>query len=177
MRPQLVSLIALFALGACETVSVAPYSPSPDNVAALQQRVQAGGTRLALGTVSTGSNVPSAINCRGVNLDVAQGRSLSDYLRDAIQQELMLAGGLGSSPAETLSIAIDSVRLTTSPTGSWLLSATVTPASGLPFSVAHDHAFKSSFVGSSACPMAGAAFGFAVRGLIQKIVTHPDLPK
>jgi len=173
------ALGVVLALGACETTTSYPYQPSTQNVMAFQTALAPSNTKVQLGAFTRDPAINTTPNCRLLGpIDVAPGKSMEVYIRDALQTELFQAGVLSSTAGTTINGRIDAVDLGTMGTGSWgitlTLTSTVDPTG---YQVSTAFPFSSSFSAVSACKNASAAFGPAVNDLIGKAVANPGFAR
>ncbi|MGH6978975.1 MAG: hypothetical protein ACRED4_06765 [Brevundimonas sp.] len=169
-----LSCVAL-AVAGCETTTSYPYQPSTQNVMAFQSALAPSNTKVQLGAFTRDPGINTTPACRMMGpIDVAPGKSMEVYIRDAMQAELFQAGVLSSTTGSSISGRIDAVDLNTLGTGSWSLTMTLTSsADPTGYQVATVFPFSSSFSAVSACKNASAAFGPAVNDLISKAVSNP----
>jgi len=88
-----ITLIATSAiLAGCSTINSSPYRASTSNVISIQQALAPSGAQLNVGTFSVAPGVDETLNCRLLGpIDVAAGKSVSTYIKEAFQDELFLA--------------------------------------------------------------------------------------
>lgn len=169
------AIAAMLPLAACETTTSYPYQPSTTNVMAFQSALRPSNTKVMVGPFTRDPGINTTPNCRLMGpVDVSPGKSMEQYLHDAMQTELFQAGVVDSAASTTITGRIDAVDLNSVGTGSWTL--TVTFASNLDqtgYQVTTVFPFSSSFSAVSACNNAAAAFGPAVNDLIGKAVADP----
>ena len=174
-----LSLVCAGALLAgCETTSSMPYQASTQNVIGVQNRLKASDAKVRLGlfTAAPGVDKPT---CRAAGqLDVAPGKSLEGYIRDALQTELFMAGVYDESKGATISGRVEKVDVNTFGTGSWSLTMSVSStADAAGYTVSNSYPFASSFSAVSACQNAATAFNPAVQELLGKVVNHPGFSR
>jgi hypothetical protein len=165
-------------LGACETTTSLPYQVSTQNVITAQSAAKASNAKVTLGafTAAAGAKKP---NCRLMGeVDVAPGKSIEVYIRDALQSELFMAGAYDQASPVTITGRLDEVDVNTVGTGSWTVAMTVTStADPTGYSVTSTYPFASSFSAAGACKNAAAAFNPAVQELLGKVVSNPGFRK
>src|SRR6056297_1645211 len=115
MNMNLISrffLLGALALAAgCETTNSIPYNPSTENVIAIQSAVAADEDRMRLGSFAMAQGVDEEPLCRLMGpVRVAPGKSMPDYIRDAFQQELFLAGVYDSKAGILISGSINALE-------------------------------------------------------------------
>lgn len=163
---------ASFLLTACETTSSSPYKASTQNVIGLKSTLASRGATVRLAEFTSASGVPDKPMCRGLGpVDVAPGKTLPQFVREAMQEELFLAGAYDDAANVAVRARIDAVEMDSFGTGAWRLTMTVSSdrdPSG--YQVSTDYPFASSFSAISACRNAANAFGPAVQDLLGKVV-------
>lgn len=174
MKKTLAAITATIALAACESTSSLPYTVSTQNVLAAQAALTAADATLSVGsfTASAGVQKPT---CRMMGqLDVAPGKDLATFIRDALEAELFQTGRLQSGSVP-INGAIERVEVDSFGTGSWIIDARVfSDANPQGYRVSSTYPFSSSFSAYSACQNAATAFNPAVQALLSEIVTHPQ---
>jgi hypothetical protein len=180
MKLKLLALAGVaMSLAACETTTSYPYQPSTQNVMAFQSALAPSNTKVQLGAFTRDPGINTTPACRMMGpIDVAPGKSMEQYLKDAFQTELFQAGVLSANSGATINGRIDAVDLNTVGTGSWSLTMTLTSsADATGYQVSTSFPFSSSFSAVSACKNASAAFGPAVNDLISKAVSNPGFSR
>jgi hypothetical protein len=180
MKPVAISALIACALvlSACETTTAIPYQPSTQNVITAQRTLKPNATKVTLGafTASGGTDKPT---CRAAGtLDIAPGKSVESYIREAFQTELFTAGGYDEGAGVSITGNLDTLAVDTFGTGKWTLQVTVkSTAYPQGYTVSTVYPFASSFSAVSACQNATTAFNPAVQELLGKIVASPDFAK
>lgn len=178
IRP-ILALCAVLALAACETTTAIPYQASTQNVISAQRTLKPANTKVTLGAFTANGTEAEKPTCRAMGqLDVAPGKSVEAFIRDAFQSELFMAGAYDEASAASISGQVDRVEVNTMGTGSWTLAITV-KSTTFPegYSVTTTFPFASSFSAISACQNAVSAFNPAVQDLLGKVVSHPNFGK
>lgn len=166
---------AALSLAACETTTSYPYQPSMQNVMAFQSALKPSNTKVQIGNFTRDPAINTTPTCRMMGpVDVAPGKTVETYLRDAFQSELFQAGVLDSSSEAIINGRLDALDMDSFGTGSWSLTLTLTSSlDPTGYQVTNSYPFSSSFSAVSACNNAAAAFGPAVNDLIGKAVADP----
>lgn len=180
MKLKLLALAGVaMSLAACETTTSYPYQPSTQNVMAFQSALRPSNTKVQLGAFTRAAEINTTPACRMMGpVDVAPGKTVETYLRDAFQAELFQAGVLDASNGAVVTGRLDALDLDSFGTGSW--SMTLTLNSNLDqagYQVSNTYPFSSSFSAVSACNNAAAAFGPAVNDLIGKAIADPGFKR
>jgi hypothetical protein len=157
-------------LAGCETTASYPYQPSTRNVIALQSKAKTTELRKSVAAFDAAPGLVGRPTCRAMGpVDVAPGKSVPQYIAEALQQELFLAG-LYDVGAAKISGTVNEIKLDTVGSGSWTISVTVrSPAYPDGYTVITRYEFSSSWSAASACQNAAAAFSPAVQDLLGKI--------
>lgn len=157
---------------ACESTSSLPYQISTQNVIAAQQVVGASNVEVNVGpfTASEGVSKPT---CRlAGQLDIAPGKDVETFIRDAFESELFATGAYNRNGV-TISGNIESVEVNTVGTGSWTIAMSVrSEADPQGYRVTATHTFATSFSAYAACQNAATAFNPAVQTLLGNVVQH-----
>lgn len=169
------ALLVVIPLAGCETTTSFPYQPSTQNVMAFQTALRPNGAKVMVGAFTRDEAINTTPNCRMLGpVDVAPGKSMEQYIQDAVQTEMFQAGVVDSAARATITGRIDAVDLNTVGTGSWTIAMTMTSnLDQTGYQVSTTYPFSSSFSAMSACNNAAAAFGPAVNDLISKIIADP----
>ena len=181
MRPahQIGAICALGALlAACDTTSaLVPYQPSTRNVLAAQGALRASEGQVSVGAFTATTDVSPPL-CRGLGaLDVSPGRSIPDFIQEALQTELFTAG-VYDADAPAITGSVDELEVNTFGTGSWTIALTVrSPSHPTGYQVRTDYAFSTSSFVYAACRNATSAFNPAVQDLLSRVVNHPEFPR
>lgn len=180
MKLKMLALVGVaLSLAACETTTSFPYQASTQNVMAFQNALKPSNTKVQLGAFTRDPAINTTPTCRMMGpIDVAPGKTVETYLRDAFQTELFQAGVLDSSSGAIITGRLDALNMDSVGTGSW--SLTITLASNLDptgYQVTNNYEFSSSFSAVSACNNAAAAFGPAVNDLIGKAIADPGFKR
>lgn len=166
--------ISALVLAACETTTAIPYQASTQNVITTQTTTRAANTKVTLGAFTAGAGAKKPTCRLAGEVDVAPGKSIEVFIRDAMQTELFMAGAYDPAAPTTVRGNLDKVDLSTVGTGSWTLGLTVTSsADPAGYSVTTTYPFASSFSAAGACKNATAAFNPAVQDLLGKVVSNP----
>ena len=165
---------ALFMLVACETTSTAPYSPSTQNVLALQSAFAPTSSKISVGDFTAPDTVDSTPACRAAGpLDMTQGKGIPAYIKEAFQQELFLAQAYAGDAPVTVKATVDRVVVSTFGTGAWEIDLSISSNVSAGYKVSTAYSFSSSFSAVSACRNASDAFAPAIRELLAKVIADP----
>lgn len=156
MKKLLIAALATVAyipLAACNTTSpIAAYTPATSNVLAFQAALKPTNTTVRVGDFSAAPGI-KAPGCRMVGaLDVTAGKTLEQYLKDALQTDLFTAQVYDVNSPVVINGRLDEIKVNTFGTGSWTLGLQVTsnkdPAG---YHVTAVRTFKTSYVAEAAC--------------------------
>lgn len=169
-----ISSVILFTEG-CSTTNSVPYKASTSNVITIQQSLGKSGKKVSLGSITAAKGINEAPVCRLMGpVNVAPGKTLSQYIKDAFQEELFLAGVYSPNAPSVINATITSLDFSSVSPASWKISMAVKSNNSSGYSVSANYPFNTSFDAYSACKNVANAFGPAVQTLIKKIVTHPQ---
>lgn len=180
MKLKLLTLAGVaMSLAACETTTSYPYQASTQNVMAFQSALKPSNTKVQLGAFTRNADINTTPACRMMGpIDVAPGKTVETYLRDAFQTELFQAGVLDASSGAVITGRLDALDLDSIGTGNWSLTLTLTSnLDQTGYRVSNSYPFSSSFSAPSACNNAAAAFGPAVNDLIGKAIADPGFKR
>jgi hypothetical protein len=174
-----ISAAALMSVAACNTTSpVAAYTPATGNVLAFQGALKPTNTVVRVGDFTTTPGV-KAPGCRMVgSLDVTAGKSLDQYMKDALQADLFAAQVYDVNAPVIINGRLDELKANTFGTGSWTISMQVTSnLDPVGYRVTAVHTFKTSYMAEAACQNATNAFGPTVQDLMAQVVGNPGFAK
>ncbi|MDO8411717.1 MAG: hypothetical protein Q7S93_16815 [Phenylobacterium sp.] len=171
---------AMFSvLAACNTTSpVSAYTPATANILAFQSALKPSGATVRVGEFSAAPGI-EAPGCRMVgSLDVTAGKSLEQYLKDALQTDLFTAGVYSVESPVIIDGRIDQLEVNTFGTGSWTLGMQVSSNRDPEgYHVTAVRNFKTSYVAEAACTNATNAFAPTVQDLMAQVVNNPGFLK
>jgi predicted small lipoprotein YifL len=174
-----VCAAALSALAACNTTSpVALYTPATSNVLAFQSALKPTNTTVRVGDFTAAADA-KAPGCRMVgSLDVTAGKSLEQYLKDALQTDLFTAQVYDVNSPVVINGRLDEIKVNTFGTGSWTLGMQITSnRDPTGYHVTAIRTFKTSYVAEAACHNATNAFLPTVQDLMGQVVGNPGFAK
>jgi hypothetical protein len=180
MRKLAVICAALGAmtLAACDTTSpVAQYTPSTSNILAIQSSLRPTNTTVQVGDFTAD---PTAVKpgCRlAGGLDVTAGKTLEEYMKDALQSELFAAGAYDVKSPNVISGRLTLIRVNTFGTGAWTLGMDVKSNSSAGYHVEVTRPFASSYMATAACQNAVNAFAPTVQALFASMIADPGFTK
>ncbi|WP_254618733.1 hypothetical protein [Vibrio metschnikovii] len=170
----LVVSVAAIASG-CSTTNSIPYKASTANVIAIQQTLESQGKQVSVGTVSMMHGVEESPTCRLFGpVEVAPGKSLAQYIKDAFIEELFMAKAYSPTSQSVINAEIESIKFSSFSPASWDIAMSVSSSNSPGYSVSVNYGFDTSWDAYSACKNVAHAFGPAVQALLGKVVTHPQ---
>jgi hypothetical protein len=161
-------------LTGCETTNSIPYKASPTNIIAIQQSLQS--RKVSVGDVAMAPGVDDRPLCRMMGpVEVAPGRTPSQYIKDAFQEELLMAQAydVKGTPIEG---RIEEMSFSSVSPAYWQITMTVQSPADKGYKVTVKYPFDTSFTAFGACKNVADAFGPAVQELLKQVVTHPQFP-
>lgn len=163
---------ALLAAG-CETTNSIPYKASTTNVITIQQSMQAQGKKVSIGQVDAATGVDQNPNCRLVGpVTVAPGKSLAQYIKEAMTEELFLAQVYQPNAASVLDARIEELSFSSTSPAYWSIKLNVKSNHSEGYTVAVKYGFDTSWSAQSACKNVTDAFGPAIQELLKQVVTN-----
>ena len=167
--PLLLILVAL--LSGCSTYAGSRYSIRADNVTALRNL---SGKTINVGVFTSTKPGLSEIMCRGVGpIKTPDGEPFSEFIRKALNDELVIANAFSSTAPVTLTGNLDEINFS-STSGDWNISLTVKSPNGKSMAVTENYSYTTSFYGETACNQTAQALMPAVQNLIGKLVRSPE---
>lgn len=169
------ALGAALVLSGCSTTNSIPYKASTANVIKMQQVLKESGKTLNVGTISTAEGVSESPMCRLMGpVKVAPGKTMTQYIADALQEELFMAQVYDVTSPSTLSAQVTELSFSSVYPATWTIGMDLSSNNGTSYSVNTKYEFNTSWDAYSACKNVADAFGPAVQDLIGKIVNAPE---
>ena len=171
MKKIIVILFAMTSLTGCETTNSISYKASASNVFAFQKKLNAEGKKVSVGKVTVSNGVDEKPNCRLMGpIVVAPGKQISQYVKEALQEELMLANSFDPSSNIVLDAEIDELSFNSVSPAGWKIGLKIQSNKSQGYKVAVDYKFDTSWTAANGCKNAADAFGPAVQELLKKII-------
>ncbi len=175
VRALLQEKICLSMITGCSTTNSVPYKASTSNVITIQQSLGKMGKKVSIGNIIAAKGIDESPVCRLMGpVNVAPGKTLSQYIKDAFQEELFLAGVYSPNAPSKISGTITSLDFSSVSPANWDITMAVKSNNSSGYSVSAKYPFNTSFDAYSAYKNVANAFGPAVQTLIKKVVTHPQ---
>jgi ABC-type uncharacterized transport system auxiliary subunit len=177
MNKSALSAIALAAgvLAGCQTTNSIPYKASTTNIITIQQTLQAQNKKVSVAGVAMAPGVEESPTCRLFGpIKVAPGKSPTEYIRDAMQEELFAAGVYQPNSPNAISGRIEALSFSSVTPANWTISMSVKTPSSPGYTVTTKYNFDTSWTADAACKNVADAFGPAVQDLLKQVVTNPQ---
>ena len=159
-------------LGGCETTNSIPYKASTETVISIQQTMQAQGKKVSLGKVAFAPGVEESPTCRLLGpVKVAPGKTPSQYIKDAFQEELFMAQVYQPKAPNVIDGRIEALSFSSMSPAIWNITMTVKSNVSDGYTVTTKYPFDTSWTAYSACKNVADAFGPAVQELLKAVVT------
>lgn len=166
---------AAILLTGCETTNSIPYKASTENVIAIQQTMQARNKKVSLGSVTMKPGVTESPMCRLMGpVKVAPGKTPTQYIREAFQEELFMAQAYAPDSPTVIDATVDTLSFSSVSPANWEIAMSVKSNQSPGYTVVTTYPFATSFSAYSACKNVADAFGPAVQALLKQVVTHPQ---
>jgi hypothetical protein len=170
------AVLTCLVLTACETPLTPRYSVSPENVSYIRKSNTSG---VSIGQIAEPPK--DAIQCRmGAKLRVQDDLSHAQYIRKALQDELMIAGAYAESDPRVVITGqlqhINASSMVGLTAGRWQMKLLLQSSNGKTMTVEEDYQFKSGFMANDACRNVTQSFMPAVQNLVRKVVSSPEFP-
>lgn len=170
-----ILIASVIALSGCSTTNSIPYKASTANVISIQQRLESKGKKVSIGSIAPASGVEESPMCRLMGpVIVAPGKTLSQYIKDAFQEELFMAQVYSPNAPTTINGKIQALSFSSVSPAYWKIAMAVSSNTSSGYSVSIEYPFNTSWDAYSACKNVADAFGPAVQELLKQVVTHPQ---
>ena len=169
------SIVLLAIMVGCETTNSIPYKASTNNVIELQSKLKDRGIEVGLGDIVLAAGVEENLLCRlNGPVKVAPGKTMAEYIKDAMQEELFMAQAYSNSASTILSGTIDEIKFSSVSPAYWEITMTTKSNHYDGYQVKTRYEFNTSYTAYSACRNVADAFGPAVQTLIKEIISHEE---
>ena len=170
-----VITFSMLILAGCSTTNSIPYKASTSNVISIQETLEAQGKKISIGNISPAAGVEESPVCRLMGpVNVAPGKTLSQYIKEAFQEELFMARVYSPSAPAVINGTIKSLNFSSVSPANWSITMAVNSNKSAGYTVSVNYPFNTSWDAMSACKNVANAFGPAVQELLKQVVTHPQ---
>ena len=164
-------------LSGCETTNSIPYKASTSNVIAIQQTLKSQGKQVSLGSVQMAPGVEESPLCRLMGpVQVAPGKTISQYIADAFQEELFMAQVYQPNAPTVIEAQVEALSFSSVSPAAWNVTMSVKSNHSKGYTIMVKYPFDTSWTAYSACKNVADAFGPAVQELLKNVVTDPQFP-
>lgn len=165
-------------MAGCETTHSLPYKASTANVVTIQQKIRAKNKKVALDGIVMAPGVEESPMCRLAGpVKVAPGKSIPEYIRDALQEELFMAQVYEADASVWLKGVVEELSFSSVAPANWTIKMKIHSSNGVSYRVDTKYHFNTSWSAASACRNVADAFGPAVQQLLKEVVSHADFPR
>ena len=169
----MMTCFGLFASGCTTVSSVAQYKASTKNVIAIQDQFGTSGKKVKLTDFSSAPDIDGSW-CRAVGpISLGSSKTFGQFVHEALQEELFMAGVHSSSAPVTLSGRLDNVKFSTFSPAYWEITLTLASSNGTSYQTKSRHDFDSSYAAIYACKNLTDAFPGAVQETLKQVVSDP----
>jgi hypothetical protein len=162
-------------MAGCSTTNSIPYKASIANVISVQKTLESQGKTVSIASISPAAGVEESPLCRLMGpVKVAPGKTLSQYISDAFQEELFMAKVYSPDAPNVIKGTIKNLSFSSVSPANWDITMAVESNNSPGYTVTSKYAFDTSFDAISACKNVADAFGPAVQDLLKQVVTHPQ---
>ena len=169
-----IAVSAAILLSGCETTNSLPYKASTNNVMTIQKSMGSAGKKAKISSIFLAPGVEENLTCRLMGpVKVTPGKTLSQYIEEAFQEELFLAGVYDADSSNMLEGEVLKLEFSSVAPANWLISLMVKSNNSPGYTVTTDYKFGTSFSAYSACKNVADAFGPAVQQLLKQVVSDP----
>ncbi len=167
--------VAILAISGCETTNSVPYKVSTANVITIQQNLKAGDKKISVGNISMAPGVEETPLCRLMGpVKVAPGKSLPQYIKEALQEELFTAGVYAPDAPTVIGGTLTSLSFSSITPANWTIAMAVKSNTSPGYTVSVKYEYGTSWSAYSACKNVADAFGPAVQELLKQVVSNPQ---
>ena len=148
------------------------YSASVRNIEQLRITVPAGAA-IRVSEFESPKGPIRNVSCRLNPMTLPGDSTYEDYIREAMINELRLAGVYAENSNTELRVLVDTIDSSSSLLGgNWNLKLTLSADGVSPFTVEHKHEFRTGYDGDMACERVGTNLVPAVQGLIGQLFNN-----
>ena len=166
-----IFLGSILALSGCETTNSIPYKASPANTINFQNKLAGKSKKVSVGQITVAAGIDEKPSCRLLGpIVVAPGKTIRQYIKEALQEELLLASSYDPASGIVIEAEIDELSVSSVSPAAWNVGLRVRSNKSQGYRVVGNYKFDTSFTAVSACKNTADAFGPAVQELIKKIV-------
>ena len=167
--------LVIFVLSGCSTTNSIPYKASTENLIAIQQTLQAQGKKVRIGKIEPANGVEEHLMCRLVGeVKVAPGKTLSEYIKDAFEEELFKAQVYDPKASTIINGKITAISFSSVSPANWIIEMEVSSNYSPGYTVSVKYIYNTSWLAPNACQNVADSFGPAVQELLKKVVNHPQ---
>lgn len=169
---------SILLMSGCASINSLPYTVSTQNVIEMKEKWGALNEKVKLSKFTASRDASEPINCRVLGpIDPTPGKTIPQYIQDAFQDELYLAGMYASSGEVEITGNIDKIAFSSFGTGYWDIVVTIGSNKFDGYQIVTHYEFATSFDAWSACRNTANAFGPAVQTVIRNIISDPQFER
>lgn len=168
-----ITLLGVVASGCSTVSSVAQYKASTKNVIAIQDQVGTSAKKVKLAEFTSAPGIDGSW-CRAVGpISLGSAKTFGQFVHEALQEELFMAGVYSSTAPITLSGKLDDVKFSSVSPAYWEISLTLASSNGSSYQTKSRHDFDTSYAAIMACKNLTDAFPGAVQETLKQVVSDP----
>lgn len=168
-----IALAGIFVSGCSTVSSVAQYKASTKNVIAIQDQVGSSAKKVKLAEFTSAPDIDGSW-CRAVGpISLGSSKTFGQFVHEALQEELFMAGVYSSNADVTLTGRLDNVKFSTISPAYWEIALTLTSSNGSSYQTKSRHDFDTSYAAISACKNLTDSFPGAVQETLKQVVSDP----
>lgn len=166
-----IASAALLAAGCSTTSGVAHYKASTKNVLAIQDHVgDKKDIKVRLNDFTAAQGMNDTQMCRAMGtVSVGGGHTPSQFIQEAMQEELYMAQVYSNSAPVVISGRLDSLKFSSVSPANWEIALTLTSSNGTSYQTVARHDFDTSWDAISACKNVSDAFPMAVQATLKRV--------
>lgn len=173
----LIAMLITMILSGCATTNSIPYKASTTNIISLQNTMKPQNTKVSVGSFSLANGVEEDLTCRMLGpVKVAPGKSLTTFIKEALQEELFLAQAYDPAAPVVIEATIEKIAFSSVSPANWEISMRVRSNKSTGYSVSVKYNYETSFDAWSACRNVADSFAPTVQELFKQVFMHPQFP-
>jgi len=178
---RLISIAAIMLLfvSGCSTYNAPRYGVSTSNVLMLKKVNEKANAQVKVNEFTAVGDLKQEIMCRAAGpVRANPGTSYQKYIRDALQDELLLADMYSNDSQTVIDGRLEYIDFSSAMTEAhWNIGLRLSSNKFNTFVIDHKYHFSGTYVAETACNSMANALLPAVQDLIKQITDHPEFRK
>lgn len=165
----LTVLVAVMAVASCNTLPTTQYITNRPDLASVPAK------SIRLGEFTSRVDDKGTISCRMADVTTPGGIPLTQYIKDAVQAELIASGRYSETGQTELKGYLDNIDSNTIGNGYWKLGFTLASNNGSHASVYIRHDVETTLNGLESCKILARELMPAVQDLMKELLTDKQM--